>query len=286
MIFKKIRILLEMIKFEHTVFALPFAFIGAFLSAGGPPDLGTSILILLAMTGARTAAMGFNRIVDHRFDAMNPRTANRAIPKGEVKKGEAWAMVIVSSALYFLAAWLLNPLALALSPFVLAVTFLYSYTKRITSLCHVFLGLAIGIAPTAGWIAVSGSVGAIPLVLSLGVLFWVAGFDILYACLDRDFDIASGLRSIPVRMGLHGAFRVSACFHGLAFAAFLATGLLARLGWIYFAGLAVTLVLLVMQRRVARPDDLSRLDMAFFTMNGAISMVLFAATAASLIVET
>ncbi|MEF3168562.1 MAG: putative 4-hydroxybenzoate polyprenyltransferase [Deltaproteobacteria bacterium] len=284
-LFAKTRILLDMIKFEHTVFALPFAYLGAFLAAKGPPDLRTSLLILLAMAGARTAAMGFNRIVDVPYDARNPRTCGRAIPTGKVRMGEAWTMVILASVAFFLAAFLLNRMAFFLSPFVLAVTLFYSYTKRFSSLCHLFLGLAIGISPTAGWIAVCGDVGLLPLVVSSGVIFWVAGFDILYSCLDLEFDRSCGLFSIPARYGLKKAFRISALFHAIAFILFAAAGFMAQLGWIYAAGLAVTLVLLVLQRRIVSPDDLSRMDMAFFTLNGAISMVLFAATAASLLVR-
>ncbi len=283
--FAKTRILLDMIKFEHTVFALPFAYLGAFLAAKGLPGLRTSLLILLAMAGARTAAMGFNRIVDVPYDARNPRTCGRAIPAGKVRTGEAWAMVILAAAAFFLAASLLNRMAFVLSPIVLAVTLFYSYTKRFSSLCHLFLGLAIGISPTAGWIAVSGDMDLLPLVVSAGVIFWVAGFDILYACLDQEFDRSCGLFSIPARYGLKNAFRISALFHAIAFILFAAAGFMAQLGWIYAAGLAVTLVLLVFQRRIVSPDDLSRMDMAFFTLNGAISMVLFAATAASLLVR-
>jgi len=274
-----------MIKFEHTVFALPFAYLGAFLAARGLPGLRTSLLILLAMAGARTAAMGFNRIVDVPYDARNPRTCGRAIPAGKVRTGEAWAMVILAAAAFFLAASLLNRMAFVLSPIVLAVTLFYSYTKRFSSLCHLFLGLAIGISPTAGWIAVSGDMDLLPLVVSAGVIFWVAGFDILYSCLDLEFDRSCGLFSIPARYGLKNAFRISALFHAIAFILFAAAGFMAQLGWIYAAGLAVTLVLLVFQRRIVSPDDLSRMDMAFFTLNGAISMVLFAATAASLLVR-
>ncbi len=282
-IMRKIRVLLEMIKFEHTLFALPFAYLGAFLAAGGFPGARTSMWILLAMAGARTAAMGFNRIVDLPFDAANPRTRVRALPKGEVNLREAWIMVIVAAALYFMAAFNLNPLAFRLSPWFLAVVLAYSYTKRFTSLCHVFLGLAVGLAPLAGWIAVQGKVALLPVLLTIGVLFWVAGFDILYACLDEEFDRSVGLHSIPAALGKRGAFAVSSLFHVVAFVAFASIGPLAHLNWVYYLGLAATFVLLVMQRRVVSPDDLSRMDMAFFTFNGAISVILFAATAVSLV---
>lgn len=283
MLLKKIRILLEMIKFEHTLFALPFAYLGAFLAAGGAPDLWTCGWILAAMAGARTCAMGFNRIVDIPFDTENPRTRDRALPKGDVRVGEAWAMVIVAAGLYFLAAHELNCLALMLSPVVLATVLLYSYTKRFTPLCHLFLGLAIGISPSAGWIAVRGSISFLPLILSAGVLFWIAGFDILYACLDLEFDKRVGLHSIPARWGRRKAFWISGFFHSIAFSAFVAVGVLAGLNWIYYVGVLVTFVLLVMQRVVVSPNDLSRMNMAFFTFNGAISLVLFAATALALL---
>ncbi|NIA09018.1 MAG: 4-hydroxybenzoate octaprenyltransferase [Nitrospiraceae bacterium] len=279
----KVRILLEMIKFEHTIFALPFAYIGAFLAARGLPNLWTSTWILVAMVGARTAAMTFNRIVDLPFDAKNPRTRDRALPKGSVKSRDAWVMVIVSAGLFFFAAYELNRLAFILSPIVLLALLCYSYTKRFTSLCHLFLGLSLGIAPIGGWIAVKGSMGILPIILSAGVLFWVGGFDILYACMDKDFDQREGLHSIPARLGIRKAFWASDLFHLLAFIAFIWVGVLAHLNWIYYSGVLVTFVLMVMQRLVVSPDDLSRMNMAFFTLNGAISIILFVATAMSLI---
>ena len=279
----KVRILLEMIKFEHTIFALPFAYLGAFLAAGGPPDLWTSMWILVAMVGARTAAMGFNRIVDIPFDSKNPRTKERALPKGTVKARDAWIMVIVASGIYFLSAYELNRLAFLLSPVFLTVVLSYSYTKRFTSLCHLFLGLALSLAPTAGWIAVKGSVEFLPLILSTGVLFWVAGFDVLYGCLDYDFDRKQALHSIPARWGIKKAFWISGLFHLVAFIAFISVGFQAHLNWIYYSGLLATFALLVMQRLVVNPSDISRMNMAFFTFNGAISIILFTATAISLI---
>ncbi len=279
----RLRILLEMIKFEHTLFALPFAYIGAFLAAKGLPDLWTSAWILVAMVGARTAAMTFNRIVDLPFDAKNPRTRDRALPKGSVSPRDAWIMVVVSAGLFFLAAYELNRLAFILSPIVLLVLLCYSYTKRFTSLSHLFLGLSLGIAPIGGWIAVRGGIEILPFVLGMGVLFWVAGFDVLYACMDREFDQREGLYSIPARLGIRRAFWISDLFHFVAFVVFLLVGIMAHLNWIYYLGILVTSVLMVMQRLVVSPDDLSRMNMAFFTLNGAISMVLFFATAASLI---
>ncbi len=280
---ERTKILLEMIKFEHTIFALPFAYTGAFLAARGLPDPWTSFWILVAMAGARTVAMGVNRIVDVPFDAKNPRTKGRALVRGDVTPREAWMMVIIAGICYFVAAFNLTTLALELSPFVLATVIFYSYTKRFTALCHIFLGLAIGIAPSAGWIAVRDSLGVIPIALSIGVLFWVAGFDILYACLDANFDRSEGLHSIPAALGVRKAFWVSALFHVVAFLAFLYVGILAQLNWIYYAGIGVTFLLLLTQRMVVRPDDLSRMDMAFFTLNGAISIVVFISTALALL---
>jgi len=186
---KKIAILLEMIKFEHTVFALPFAFMGAFLSARGVPGPATFGWIVLAMVGARTCAMGFNRIVDRKFDELNPRTASRALPAKAVKLPEAWGMVILAGGIFFFACYNLNQLTLILSPFALSLTLFYSLTKRFTWLCHVVLGVALAFSPLGGWVAVSGSLQDYPFVLSAGVLFWVAGFDTVYACLDADFDV-------------------------------------------------------------------------------------------------
>ncbi len=283
-VFKKIKILLDMIKFEHTIFALPFAYLGAFLAARGFPSLRQCWWILVAMVGARTCAMGFNRIVDVPFDAKNPRTKDRALPSGKVKPKEAWAMVIIAAILYFWAAYELNSLAFKLSPIVLATVMFYSYTKRFTPLCHLFLGLAIGIAPTAGWIAVKGSVSYLPIILSIGVMFWVGGFDILYACLDEEFDKKIGLHSIPAKFGRRKAFWISGFFHAIAFGCFVAVGILAHLNWIYYLGVVITFILLVMQRIVVTPSDISRMNMAFFTLNGAISIVLFVATALALII--
>ena len=280
---RKIKVLLEMIKFEHTIFALPFAFTGAFLAAGGVPPLKKCLLILGAMVGARTAAMTFNRLVDLPFDAQNPRTKTRPLVTGEVRTKDAWALFIVSVALFFLCAWGLNPLTFKLSPLALAVILAYSYTKRFTALCHLFLGLAIGLAPLAGWIAVKPVWDKLPVLLSLGVLFWVAGFDILYACLDEEFDRKVGLHSIPAKYGRRKAFLISALCHALAFFLFTLVGVLAGLSWVYYLGLLVTLALFVGQRVVISPRDLSRLDLSFFTFNGAISVVLFLATALALL---
>jgi len=275
---QKIAILLEMIKFKLTIFAMPFAFTGAFLAARGIPELSVFLWIVVAMVGARTAAMGFNRIVDARFDGANPRTETRALPAGEVRMGEAWAMVASAGLLFFFACYQLNPLTLLLSPFALALTLFYSYTKRFTALCHVVLGVALAFSPLGGWVAVTGSLVGFPWVLSFGVLFWVAGFDTIYACLDADFDRKAGLYSLPSRLGSLKAFRLAGFFHVIAFVLFTLTGIVAGLHPVYYLGIVLTAAALFYQHRLVRPDDLTKIHLSFFSMNGIISVVLFFAT--------
>ena len=205
-----------MIKFKHTVFALPFAFMGAFLAGRGAPGIMVFLWVIVAMAGARTCAMGFNRIADRHFDASNPRTEGRAIPSGLVTLAESWIMVVVAAGLFFFACFMLNGLTLTLAPFALALTLVYSLTKRFTWLCHVVLGVALAFSPLGGWVAVSGSFAGYPWSLSLGVLFWVAGFDMMYACLDADFDRKAGLFSMPARFGHHRTFNLAIFFHVLA----------------------------------------------------------------------
>ena len=282
MILRKIGILLEMIKFEHTVFALPFALMGAFLARRGVPAAATFAWVVLAMVGARTAAMAFNRIVDRKFDAANPRTADRALPAGAVGLWEAWAMVAGFGLLFFFACANLNRLTLLLSPFALALTFFYSLTKRFTWLCHVVLGLALAFSPLGGWVAVRGTLFDFPFVLSLAVLFWVAGFDAVYACLDADFDRKAGLCSLPARFGRQATFRLAVAFHVAAFLLFVLTGIVAELNYVYFLGVALTAGALFYQHLVVNPKDLSRIQLSFFTMNGLISLTLFVATWLSL----
>jgi len=281
---KKITILLEMIKFEHTVFALPFAFMGAFLSARGVPDGATFVWIVLAMVGARTCAMGFNRIVDRKFDELNPRTASRAIPAKAVKLKEAWAMVILAGGVFFFACYNLNQLTLILSPFALALTLFYSLTKRFTWLCHVVLGMALAFSPLGGWVAVSGSLQDYPFALSAGVLFWVAGFDTVYACLDADFDAKIGLFSLPSRFGRKNAFKIAVMFHIIAFALFVLTGITSGLNYFYYIGILFTGTALFYQHLVVNPKDLSKIQLSFFTLNGLISLTLFVSTWLSLVV--
>lgn len=282
---RQLRTLLEMIKFEHTVFALPFAFLGMILAAGGWPSWAKVGWIAVAMVGARSAAMAFNRLADRELDAANPRTAGRALPKGEVGPGEVAIFTLAGVALLVLAAWRLNPLALALSPVALAILLGYSYAKRFTWASHLILGLALSGAPLGAWIAVKGSVEPTPFVLAAAVLAWVAGFDVLYALQDEEHDRRAGLFSIPARFGTVPALWLSGLLHAVTLA------LLATLPWVYPGGLGPgfwlgwlgCLVLLAYQHWVVRPGDLSRLDAAFFLANGALSLWLFAATAVDIL---
>ncbi len=267
--------ILEMIRFEHTVFALPLAFSGVFLASGGRPRPAVAGLVLLAMAGARSAAMAFNRYADASLDALNPRTRDRALPRGEISKRAALILVLGSSALFFGAAFLLNPLCFLLSPAALAVVLLYSYTKRFTAWCHGFLGLALALAPAGGWLAVTGAWSWKAAVLSPAVLLWVAGFDILYACLDIEFDRKAGLHSIPARLGTARALAAARMFHAAAWLLFWAAGWVLLRGWFYYAGVLGVGVLLVYEHRLVAPGDLTRLDRAFFTVNSWVSVVFF-----------
>jgi 4-hydroxybenzoate polyprenyltransferase len=278
----KISILLEMIKFKLTIFAMPFAFTGAFLAADGIPRLSVFFWIIVAMVGARTCAMGFNRIVDWKFDAANPRTAERAIPAGEIRMGEAWTLVLGAGTLFFFACYMLNPLTLMLGPLALGLTLFYSLTKRFTSLCHLVLGVALAFSPLGGWVAVTGDLSGFPFVLSFGVLFWVAGFDTVYACLDTEFDRKAGLYSLPSRLGPKNAFRLAGLFHVIAFLLFAATGFAVQLNYIYYIGLLLTGAALFYQHMIVSPNDLTRIHASFFSMNGFISVTIFLSTWLSL----
>jgi 4-hydroxybenzoate polyprenyltransferase len=272
---KKVRIILEMIKFEHTIFALPFAFTGALLAARGIPPGEKIFWIIVAMVGARSAAMGFNRWADRKFDADNPRTRTRALPLGLVTPGQVVLFIAMSSALLIFAAYKLNPLALALSPLALAIVFFYSYTKRFTYLAHAFLGLAISGAPLGAWIAVTGSLEIPALILGAAVLFWLLGFDVLYALQDIDFDRVAGLHSIPQRFGIRQSLWIARTSHAAAMAALFWLGALLDLGLYYFAGVLISLALIVYEHQLVREDDLSKLNFAFFNMNGWISVTIF-----------
>ena len=269
-----------MIKFEHTVFALPFALISLLLASrslpGGVPSARTVVWILAAMVGARSAAMAFNRIADARFDAQNPRTARRAIPAGMLTVGQVWAFTIASIMLFVYAAYQLNPLCLALSPVALLAVLGYSFTKRFTSLSHLALGFGIGIAPIGAWIAVTGSLHPVPLVLGGVVMLWIGGFDIIYALQDVDFDRQVGLHSLPKAIGKGPALFVSRLMHLFMLGLLAVVGILAGLHALYFAGVAVVACLIAYEHFIVSPDDLSRVNVAFFTMNGWVGVALFA----------
>ena len=269
-----LRITAEMIKFEHSVFALPFALLGAMLAAQGWPSRHQLLWIIVAMVGARSAAMSFNRLIDRRIDAANPRTASRALPSGALSAGFVIAFAAASSALLVVAAYQLNPLSFQLSPVALAVLFVYSYTKRFTILSHMVLGLCLGIAPAAAWIAVRGTLDPRILLLTAAVTLWTAGFDILYACQDVEFDRRSGLHSIPQRWGVGRALQVSSGLHILMVLLLVWLVRVSGLGWISLAGLAVTAALLIYEHHLVKPADLSRLNAAFFNTNGWIGILL------------
>ena len=271
---------LSLVTFAHTVFALPFALLSAVLAARGVPPLPTLALILVAMVGARSAAMAFNRIVDRRIDAANPRTQARDIPAGRVSVLEASVFCAVSALVFVAAAWRLNPLCLALSPVALLVVLGYSYAKRVTALSHVVLGLGLAIAPVGAWIAVTGAFALPPVVLGLSVLFWVAGFDVIYSLQDEAFDRAEGLFSLPARLGPRRALHVSTFFHALALALLYGVFLLVDGGPLFGAGVVLAGVFLVRQHVLVKPGDLSRVDGAFFTANGWLSVAVFVCGAA------
>lgn len=263
-----------MIKFSHTLFALPFAIYAAFLAADGWPTPATLGKILLAMVGARSAAMAHNRLADRALDAANPRTAGRALPAGALSVGFVRAFLAASVVLFLAAAASLNRLTFALSPVALALLLLYSYTKRFTVLSHLVLGLCLGLAPVGAWIAVRGSIGALPILLGLAVLFWTAGFDVIYALQDEEHDRRAGLRSIPARFGARRALVGSALFHVLMLALLLGVWRLSGSGGLLLAGIGATAAALVYQHAIVRPGDLSRVNAAFFTANGFVSLTL------------
>jgi 4-hydroxybenzoate polyprenyltransferase len=276
MILKNIGTTLEMIKIEHTLFALPFAFLGAVLAASGIPTVAQILWITLAMVGARSTAMAFNRVADKEYDARNPRTSMRAIPAGALSVGFVLAFTIIGAALFVFAAAMLNRLTLLLSPIALASIVFYSYTKRWTLLSHLVLGWCLAIAPTGAWIAVRGAIDSpIPLLLSLTVMLWTAGFDVLYACQDYDFDRREDLHSIPARFGITRSLWISRLLHLGAFAALVALYFVTHLGVLALLGLIATGALLIYQHTLVRANDLSRLNAAFFTTNAFVSVILF-----------
>ncbi len=274
-IFSKIKTTLEMIKFEHTLFALPFAFLGAILAAGGLPGWRQLLWITVAMIGARTAAMTFNRIVDRDIDARNPRTSGRELPSGKLSVTFAWAFLYFSIGIFLIASYSLNWLTFALSPVALIFVLGYSYAKRFTSLAHLLLGLALAISPSAAWIAVRGDIAhEVPILLSLFVLMWTAGFDVLYACQDIEFDRKAGLFSIPARFGIARSLWIARLFHLQAFLVLVLLYVVSELSWPAALGVAAAGSLLVYQHTLVRADDLSRLNAAFFTTNAFVSLIL------------
>lgn len=273
----KLKTTLEMIKFEHTLFALPFAFLGAVMAANGLPTWQQILWITLAMVGARSAAMTFNRIVDREIDAKNPRTANRELPSGKLSVEFAWVFLFVSIGIFLLAAYSLNWLTFVLSPVALVSVLGYSYAKRFTSFAHLLLGWSLAISPTAAWIAVRGAIDSeVPLLLSLFVLMWTAGFDVMYACQDYEFDKKSGLHSIPARFGIARSLWIARLFHFQAFIVLLLLYLVSGLGVIALIGVGAVALLLVYQHTLVKATDLSRMNAAFFTTNAFVSIILFA----------
>ncbi len=266
---------LSLVTFSHTVFALPFALLAAVLAAGGVPPSRTLAGILAAMVGARSAAMAFNRIVDRDVDAENPRTARREIPAGAVSVAAAGVFCTLSAAVFVAAAWFLNPLCLALSPLALAIVLGYSFTKRLSALSHLVLGLGLAIAPVGAWIAVTGRFAAIPVVLGLSVLFWVAGFDVIYSLQDEAFDRAHGLFSLPARVGARRALDLSTVFHAVSLALLYGVFVLAGGGPLFGAGVVLAGVFLVRQHVLVSEKDLSRVNGAFFAANGWLSVAFF-----------
>ena len=276
---------LSLVVFAHTVFALPFALLAAVLAAGGVPDGRTLLWILVAMVGARSAAMSFNRIVDRQIDAKNPRTARREIPAGVVSPAAAAFFCAGSAALFVLAAAQLNRLCLYLSPVALAIVLGYSYAKRVTPFAHLFLGLALAIAPVGAWVAVTGAFALPPVLLGFAVLFWVAGFDVIYSLQDEEFDRAEGLRSIPARFGASRALQIARLFHGVTLVLLYAVFLSVSGGWLFGAAVVVAGLFLVRQHRLVTPGDLSRVNAAFFTANGWLSIAVFVLGAADVLLR-
>lgn len=286
---RKLKIILEMIKFEHSLFALPFAFMGAVLGniviEKAWPTWMEIFWVTVAMVGARSAAMSLNRVIDRFIDAKNPRTANRAIPAGLISIVEVIVFIVVSFAVLFIAAFQLNALAVKLLPLAVFVLVLYSYTKRFTWLCHFVLGVAIGFGPLGGWVATTGQVDGIGLLLFASVLFWTAGFDIIYACQDSEFDRKEGLFSMPSRFGVANALLVARVCHVLTFVGLMSLYVVADLSIWFLIGVLISGAILIYEHTLVKPTDLSKLDVAFFNMNGILSVVMFAFTMIDLVIS-
>ena len=272
---EKISLYLKMIKFSHSIFALPFAFTAALMAASGIPSAKQIFWIVIAMVSARSGAMGLNRIIDREIDAKNPRTMNREIPSGKINVGSAVFFTVLSLTIFVFSAYMLNPLCLKLSPLAIAVLLLYSYTKRFTWLSHIVLGIAISAAPVGAWIAVRGTFNAEILPIAFAVVFWLSGFDVLYALQDIEFDRLHGLHSIPERFGIKDTLLFSRVFHLITWGLLAFTGIIFDLGIFYWIGMAAAGGLFIYEHSLVKHEDLSRLDMAFFNMNGYISITVF-----------
>ena len=287
--FKKIGAFLEMIKVEHTLFTLPFAFMGALLGSvqihGTLPTWGQIGWVVLAMFGARSAAFGLNRMIDQVIDKKNPRTAGRAIPAGLLKTAEVFIFTIISFVLLFIAAFQLSPLAVKLLPVAVFMLTIYSYTKRFTWLCHLVLGLTTSLAPLGGWVAVTNSVDANALIFYFSLAFWTAGFDIIYAIQDMEFDQKEGLYSIPSQFGIHRSLRIAQVFHVITAIGFVIIFFTTHLSWWYFAGMVISYGILFYQHYILSPNDMSRLQTSFFTANSMLSIVVFLFTLVDLVVR-
>lgn len=287
MFLRKLKIILEMIKFEHSIFALPFAFMGAVLGSivveHSWPSWSEILWVTLAMVGARSAAMSLNRLIDRFIDAKNPRTATRAIPAGLISVLEVLVFIVASFALLFFAAYKLNPLAVKLLPLAVFVLILYSYTKRFTWLCHFVLGVALGFGPLGGWVATTGQIDGTALLLFFSVLFWTAGFDIIYACQDTDFDRKEGLYSVPSRFGIANALIIARLCHVFTMVGLISLYMSASLSIWFLVGVIIAGLILIYEHSLVKPTDLSKLDVAFFNMNGILSVVLFVFTMLDLV---
>jgi 4-hydroxybenzoate polyprenyltransferase len=275
---KKFADYLRLIKFSHSVFALPFAFTSALIAAGGIPSLEKIFWITVAMVGGRTGAMGMNRIIDRKIDALNPRTQNRELPRGVIKSWEAFVFTVIAFVFLLVAAYKLNPLCFKISPLVLLVLFTYSYTKRFTWLCHVVLGLALSLAPLGAWIAVRGSFNYEILPLCFAVMFWVAGFDTIYGLQDIDFDKKQGIYSIPSAFGVRASLWTARLFHLITTGMLLSLIPIFGLNTLYLIGILIASGLMLYEHSLVKPTDLSKLNMAFFNMNGYISITVFVFT--------
>ncbi|MFS1512343.1 UbiA-like polyprenyltransferase [Chengkuizengella sp. SCS-71B] len=285
---KKTKIFLEMIKFEHTIFALPFAFMGAVLGSytmnGHLPSWAQIGWIILAMIGARSAAMGLNRLIDKVIDGKNPRTAARAIPAGLLSSKEVILFIVVSFALLFFASAKLDPIAVKLLPIAVFFLVFYSYTKRFTWACHLILGFTIALAPLGGWVAITGEINTTAIILFVSVALWTAGFDIIYACQDIEFDRKEGLYSIPSSFGIANALKIAKFLHFITAIGLVSIMFLANLSWWYLVGTLIAALLLIYEHQLVKPNDLSKLNAAFFTMNGVLSVVVFVFTLIDLVV--